>query len=195
MFIFEVRQIVLQGLLRQFSHVDVKRSENTQPLTGQHRWRITLRQLLLDVISKVRSVVGFGFGMLLACAEWLGYSELVCGLADVAIPEHCGQYFIAAHHGVLGVPQGIEAVGGADHSRNRRHLANGQIARLPRKIGLRRLPNTAYPLLSVLSEVDVVQIQFENFIFRIALLSNIGHQGLGDFPMPVAFAAEKEILH
>ena len=69
MFIFEVRQIVLQGLLRQFSHVDVERSENTQSLTGQYRWGITLCQFLLDVISKVGSVVGFGIRIRLTRTE------------------------------------------------------------------------------------------------------------------------------
>ena len=55
-------EIVGHRAIALLLHVHVERGEDAQTFTGQHRWRIAFGQFMLDVIDKIRRVVGLGEG-------------------------------------------------------------------------------------------------------------------------------------
>src|SRR5260370_27394205 len=91
--------------------------------------------------------------------------------------------------------QRVEPVRRADHARNRRHLANSQVARLFREVVLRRLPHTVYPFLPALPKIDIVNIVFQDFIFRVSAFGDIRHQRLFDLALVTALAGQEKIFH
>src|SRR5882757_10263394 len=91
--------------------------------------------------------------------------------------------------------QRIQPIGRADHAGDSGHLADSQIARLFGEVVLRRLPDSVDTFLPALPEVDIVNIVFQNFVFRVAALGDIGHQRFLDLALVAALASQEKILH
>ncbi len=190
---FEVGKIVRNRLLTEFFHVHVERGKNSKTLAAQNLRRIPLGEFFFYIIDEVGRVVAFVIN--LARVQRLTDRGIVGSLADVPILEHRAEDFVAPLSAGVGMTQRIQPIGRADHARNRRHLADSQIARLFGEVVLTCFPDSVDTFLPALPQVDIVNIVFQNFIFRVAVLGDIRHQRFLDLAFVTPLASQEKVFH
>jgi hypothetical protein len=104
------------------------------------------------------------------------------------------------HHGEDGVAPRARELGAflvrcADHRREQRRFVDAQLPRRFLEVEARRFVDAEDGQAAVMAEVDVVEVQLEELVFRQARVEHHRQDRLDELPPPGALVREEALLH
>ena len=173
-------------------HSGVERRENRESARAQVRLRNVPGEKLANVVDEVRGADGRG-RVRREPERDLPVSGGVL-LGDESALDHVRQHLVPPRERGLRIAVGRELVRRGDDPDQERGLAGRDLLDVLVEVEERRLLHAAHAPRAPLPQVDLVQIELENLLLRVAELHHHREEGLVELPPHVPLAREEEIL-
>ncbi len=173
--------------------LQIEAAENPQPLSGKNRVRIILVKLASEIVHIKRCVIRYLDQW--PIRQFLAHCGFVLPARDNMVFEQFSQNYVAPLGRGFGAPIRGQPIRRADQTGNQRWFTQRQVAERFGKIELRGLRNAKDSLRASLAEINLVQIIFQDCLFRILALSNQRHDCFRDFAAQCALVGQEEIFH
>ena len=149
---------------------------------------VLLHHILTHHLGEIRRGEG-DFRRVIVGVNSFAARLIVLRLGDIAFTQHTRQHHVATRGGAV---QRVKRVKGRRRFRqtgNHRHFTEAQLVGWLTEVNLRRRPHA----VGAVAEVDLVQIQLENFIFAQQLLDANSQERFLNFTHQRLFRAEEEV--
>ena len=174
-----LRETLAHGILGEPLQVQVERRVDVEALRGLHDGGELLGQLLPDGVDEVR---GLGLERAGDDHERFLRGRLRRVLADEAGLQHLLQHDVASVPGAGRSGKGRQVVGRVDDAGDRRRLGQRQVVDVLAEEQPRALGDAMDRERATLPEIDLVEVELQDFVLRGAALEHERHELLGDLP-------------